>query len=71
MLRRQGDDLAADFDLAVVIGHDLDPVAGLAAIGIAGIGLFGGLRDGVLGDSQSRKAKSLDISNTVVLLLFI
>ena len=44
VLGRQRDDLAGDADLAVIVGHDLDLVAGLAAVGIVGVGLFRGLR---------------------------
>ncbi len=44
VLGGQRDDLAAYSDLAVVVGHHFDAVTGLAAVRIAGIGQFGGLR---------------------------
>jgi len=40
VLRRQRDDLAGDTDLAVIVGHDLNLVAYLAAVRVAGIVLL-------------------------------
>ena len=39
VLRREGDDLAADFDLAIIFRHDQHLVADLAAVRIVGIAL--------------------------------
>ena len=59
VVRRERDDFAAHFDPAVVVGHDLDPVAGLAAVRIVGIAQRSGC--GVAPAAMS-SAAAVDIS---------
>ena len=59
VLGRQGNDFAADFDLAVVVGCNVDAVTGLAAVRIVGIGHLDGLWRGSCGDLQRRGGRQL------------
>ena len=53
MLGRQRDDRAAHFDLAVIVGHHIDEVAGFAAIRVGGIEQLSRLRRGAAARSSA------------------
>ena len=57
VLGREGDDFTAHADLAVVVGHHLDLVARLAAVGVMGVGQFGGLRRRARADLKCRRCR--------------